>query len=169
MAVSTFIGDPNLSGPETRYEWLEIQSPTHPDLVVLSSFWEARADKDGVVIGRDLPSRPIARLLRNLIVVEPDSDHQDYRVRLAGSASLRRFGRDISGERISEHFGSVDFVSRRDQMRMVQRTGKPIFCRGKVFRHETMVIDLEFAILPATSPDGTSRWIVVGLFYFLGG
>ena len=62
-----------------------LEVPTHPKAIRLLEFWNERA-VDGIVIGRDVPSRKIADLLSHISIGEPIEGGTDFRIRLAGSS-----------------------------------------------------------------------------------
>lgn len=128
-------------------------------------FWEHRP-ADGIVIGRDVPSRPIARLLNRVIIYEPVDDHHDLRVRLAGTGVRRRFAHDITGQRMSELFGPAEFPIRfRTTMEAIEQNA-PRMARVTHGSENREVLRLELLILPVVAPNGSDRWALTFCFYF---
>jgi hypothetical protein len=128
-------------------------------------FWEHRP-ADGIVIGRDVPSRPIARLLKKIIVFEPVDDRRDLKVRLAGTELRRHFEHDITGRKMSELFCPAEFPMRfRIVMEAIEKNVPPM-ARVVVGTGDCEVSRLELLTLPAIAPNGSDRWALVFCFYF---
>ena len=66
----------NLEEVRTR-----IDVPSQYGARLLLDYWRARQAEDGFVVGRDVPSRRLACVLRNLAIYEPIEDGRDFRVR----------------------------------------------------------------------------------------
>jgi hypothetical protein len=141
-------------------------APAHPDSRRLLEYWQQCEAKGGIVVGRDIPSRAIANLTSSLQVVEPIDGGRDFRIRLAPSGLLRRFGSDVTGKTMSELFDDQQFARYADGLRQILRTRQPTTLDIRVLEngHETMHI--ETIGLPVKSPDGKSDWILAGTFYF---
>ena len=69
----------------------EIPTPTQYGACLLLDQWKTREQRGGFVVGRDVPSRDLASILRNIGLFEPIDGAADFRVRLAGTAFMRRF------------------------------------------------------------------------------
>jgi hypothetical protein len=147
-------------------EFKVIAEPAHADSAALLEFWHARMADGGFVVGRDVPSRPLARLLRNLTVYEPTADGRDLRVRLAGATIRRRFDRDITGQKLSELFSPEDFTHHSRGTFKAIRTGRPVVLDSKLKRNGVIEMHLEIVVLPVLAPDLVTPWVLVGLFYF---
>ncbi len=128
-------------------------------------FWEQRP-ADGIMIGRDVPSRAIARLLNRNIVYQPVDSGGDLKVRLAGSALRQRFEHDVTGWKMSEMFGPAAFPIRfRTTMEAIE-SGKPRMVRVAHKINNLEILHLELLILPVVAPSGGDRWALVFCFYF---
>ena len=142
-----------------------IAAPRHPDSKKLVAFWNA-SGPDGIVMGRDVPSRKIANLLSHIMVWEPLDDSSDMNVRLAGAALQRRFAGDLKGRMMSELFPPSDF---RDHLRNalgVIESGAPLVLDSHVSCGKIEQLHLEVVMLPIASPDRAHRWLLAGSFYF---
>src|SRR5690348_10948974 len=91
-----------ITGQKTDVVFTEIESPTHEQARELLAYWQERMEKGGFVMGRDIPSRQIAHLMKNLIVREPVEGGRDFRYRLVGTVLMERLGRDVTGLLISD-------------------------------------------------------------------
>jgi hypothetical protein len=129
-----------------------IAAPTNFGAQLLLDTWRKRAADGGFVIGRDLPSRALGSILRNLAVFEPIDNQTDFHVRIAGTGMLRRFGRDITGVRLSEVFAPQLFERRKAMIFAAIHSGR------KPLRFEVVV-------LPVLAPDRVTPWALAGLFY----
>jgi hypothetical protein len=151
---------------EHQYSWYEIDSVSHRDLSALRDIWLDHSMKDGMIAGRDLPSRKTASLLPNLLLLEPTKDHRDFYIRLAGTWTQQRFGRELKGLHVSEILDTKDFECRKAQLEQVIAQQKPIYCRSQIRQSGQLVLDSEFGIFPILASDKISKWAFVGIFYF---
>lgn len=128
-------------------------------------FWDRRP-ADGIVIGRDVPSRAIARLLNRVIVYEPIDDHHDLKVRLAGTAVRHRFGHDITGQKMSELFSPAEFPIRFQTVMEVIERNEPRMARIVHGSTDVEILRIELLTLPVVAPNGGDRWALTFCFYF---
>ncbi len=154
-----------IENENTESEYRIIDTLTHPDASTALRFW-ARRPHDGLMIGRDVPSRAIARLLSHVIVYAPNEDGSDAVVHLAGSGLRMRFGRDVTGLKLSQIFVPEDFRVRLEALHDVITRGEP---RLAEIIHHTSDIELlrvELLTMPVTAPNGIDRWVLAFAFYF---
>jgi len=154
--------------PEERQTEIHtaLVEPVHFGARVLRDYWQDRCAHGGLVIGKDVPSRQVASILRNLLVYEPVDDGGDFLVRLAGSAALRRFGRDVTGLKMSALFPRPVFERRRDVVNAALRTGEPFIRDVRVTRDGRPELRFEFIGVPALSPDRAAKWLLSGIFFY---
>ena len=143
----------------------EISRPTQYGACLLLDHWRSRDARGGFVVGRDVPSRELAPVLRNLVLYEPIEEGKDFRVRLAGTAFLRRFGRDITGLKLSDVYESGHFDTEHANLAEVIRTRKPYIVDAKVKREDRIYMRFEILRLRVLSPDRKDPWVMGGLFY----
>jgi hypothetical protein len=141
-----------------------LRHPVHFGARLLLNHWREKQAKGGMVVGRDLPARALSPALRHLILYEPLDGGHDFRVRLAGSANLRRFGRDITGTRLSDLFDGNAFDWRRKTLARVLTTREP--CSSDVLLKRNRGDSLRFEVLtvPVLNEAGV-RWALGGIFY----
>ena len=147
----------------TEYEVLA--APTHPDAAKALAFWQARP-ADGILIGRDLPSRAIASLLSHVIVHEPINGGNDLKVRLAGTAVRRRFGRDITGSTLSELFPATSFPYRLRSVMSAIETGEPQFADCQLSNGNLDLLHSQLLIMPVLAADRVTKWAMTVVFFF---
>jgi hypothetical protein len=111
--------------PPPRETFLPMHAPRHLHARRLHEHWSER--QDAFVIGRDIPSRALAPVLRNVAVLEANDDHTDFNVRLAGTAWLRRFGYDVTGTMLSQLYDRETFAGRRQLLWTLLKDGAPVF------------------------------------------
>jgi len=150
---------------ELHDEFRVIAAPNHPKAQKLYAFWQEHAEH-GIVIGRDVPSRPIADLLSSISIYEPVNDGTDLRVWLAGTSMRRRFGNDITGKLMSELYTPDDFRAHLEDARLSLEAGRPTFIDSRLSIGAVEQMHLEVVVLPVLAPDGISRWVLAGVFYF---
>jgi hypothetical protein len=166
QALGLVWGDVDAQAAGFRETFTVMREPSHCDARHLFDFWRTCSDEGGFVIGRHVPSRPLARVMSHLVVYEPLEDASDFRARIAGTSLLRRFGRDISGSRLSQLFEPEAFEIQRDDMRMLLRTGQPCVLEVKATVDNYPVLHFEIVALPVLAPDRHTPWILSGLFYY---
>ena len=98
--------------PDIHTRYATVEHARHPDALKLLAFWDARP-ADGIVMGRDVPSRAIASLLRNISILEPTEDRSDLRIRLAGASLLKRWNGDVKGRNCRNCFLSANSATIR--------------------------------------------------------
>jgi hypothetical protein len=163
QALGLVWGDVDTPSYEPDEHSMPLAAPVHFGARLLFEYWEERAAHGGIVIGRDVPSRKLSSILRNLAVYEPLEG--DFRVRLAGAAFLRRFGRDVGGARLSELFDGRAFERRRDNLLEILRTGQPAIHDVQVPQRKRAPLHFEALALPALSPTRTTGWLLGGMFF----
>ena len=127
---------------------------------------EWRKAEGGFVVGRDIPSRALSSVLRNIAVFEPVDG--DYHVRIAGTALLTRFNRDISGAQLSELLSPAMFARRSKWLRYAIGGNRPILHRIVMQQGNRKPLSFELIFLPALAPDGHTPWAIAGFFYYEG-
>ncbi len=169
MSDSVVLGTPvHRPSAEFRYPKTVIAVPEHPSSVELIEHWHAQEATGGMRMGRDMPSRAIAKFLSNIVVCEPVGEWTDGRIRLAGSALTQRFGRDIQGTLISELYGNDPDGGAMllQNAKLAQKTREPGLLSTRVCKGQVEVMRFEVVALPIWAPDGTTHWSLVGVFRF---
>ena len=151
------------SGIDSEYR--SITTPVHPQAAKVLAFWDARP-ADGIIIGRDVPSRAIASLLSHVIVHEPINGGSDLKVRVAGTAVRRRFGRDITGENMSKLFPALTFPDRLKSVLTAIETGAPQFADCHLSNGSFEILHSELEILPVFARDRISKWAMTVVLFF---
>ena len=151
--------------PDLRDHYAIVQSAQHPQTRKLIEFWNARGP-DGIVVGRDVPSRAIAPLLSHIAIWEPADGGRDLRIRLAGASLRRRFGIEIKGRLMSELFPPGDFRNHLAGTLQVLETGTPMIVDSRLIRRTVEELHLEIAVLPVRSPDRKTGWVLSSVFFF---
>ena len=142
-----------------------LEAPTLIKAQELFAFWKMH-EKDGIVIGRDIPSRAVAGLLSSIAIYVPENDGADFRVHLAGTSVRKRFGGEITGERMSDLFLPADFLDHSKALREVLNTGQPLVLDSRLSAGVVEKLHTELVILPVLAPNKIDKWVLVGFFYF---
>jgi hypothetical protein len=144
-----------------------VEVPRHADAQRLLDYWRAVMQEFGDFrMGRDIPSRPIASLLKNIVINEPTADRSDMRVRLSGSAVRRRFDGKMDGRLLSEVFTPAEFAQNLVLSNRALATGKPVMFDSVVKRRVVEELHAEVVLLPIVDRDGITPLLLVGIFYF---
>lgn len=154
-----------IEGGLTQSEFVPIDGLTHPNAEAALQFWAERPS-DGIHIGRDVPSRLIARLLSHVTIYEPLSDGSDFKVHLAGSGIRRRFGRDITAETMAQIYSPSDMPVRLETLLEVVSCNEPRMTRITHRAGKVDVLKMELLQLPVVAPNGHDRWVLTFVFYF---
>ena len=139
-------------------------APCHRDAQKLLDFWNERGRV--LVMGRDLPSRPIARLLPNLAILDYRAARQDFRVRLAGFSLVRRFGRDIGQHYLSEVVPNRQFEGLRDLLMEARDTGVPLIQDIRIKSPMRPLLHYEMLLLRVLAVDLQNPLVLMGMFFF---
>lgn len=142
-----------------------VEQAEHADAQKLMAFWQARPS-DGIVMGRDVPSRAIAGLLKNIAILEPTADRTDMHIRLAGASLLKRWGGDVKGRMLSQLFSPGEFRDHLAVNLAVIDGNRPAIVDSRLTAGPVDTMHMEVVLLPVVSPDHKSRWVLSGLFYF---
>lgn len=146
-----------------RHEaFLPIETPRHVHARLLHEQWRAR--ENTFVIGRDIPSRPLAPVLKNVAVLEPNRDHSDFHVRLAGIAWMRRYGCDVTGAMLSQLYDTETFAGRRDLLQALLKDGIPLFREVKLMDSGNIYLHYEMVALRAIRTDRGGPCVLTAIF-----
>ena len=151
--------------PKRGARIIQLAEPTLPKAIKLIEFWRAHQPQ-GVVVGHHVPSREIAPLLSSLVLYEPVNDGEDWRIRLAGAALLRRFGRDVAGHLISALYPRDHFLILRSRAINVLKSNAPHTDDVVIRSSERTLQHFETVHLPVYAPDRSAQWDMAGYFYF---
>lgn len=145
-----------------------VKDPAHPSTIGLVAHWRACQAQGGMRMGRDIPARAIAPLMKDLIVSEPIGDWEDARLRLVGSATRDYFGRDVTGLTMNEVFAGQ--LSDRD---MLLAGAKACIAKNRPGTVEQILLDngrevlrQEMTAMPLLAPSGDAHWIITTTFNF---
>jgi hypothetical protein len=154
---------------ELEHRMTVVQTPAHPRSIQLLAYWRECGARGGMRMGRDMPSRAIGSLLRDLCVSEPIGDWADARIRLAGSTMAEYFGRDVSGMLMSQIVGDGrenDFQLMMNGSRYATANNKPGTIEHLLLDEGRVALRQEMTAVPIWSPEGDTRWLVTGTFNF---
>jgi hypothetical protein len=139
-----------------------LKNPVHSGARLTFENWREKHDAGGFVVGRDLPSRALASMLRNLAIYEPVDG--DFRVRVAGTGLVRRYGCDVTGLMLSQIYDPRGLQRQHDAM-MKAKNGAAAFSDVKLMRAGKIELQYETLQLPVLSPDLSQSWVLGGFFY----
>ena len=141
-----------------------LSAPAHRDARYLHAEWHKHASAGGFMVGIHIPSRKLGRVLPALSLYDPIGGGRDFRVRLAGTALRRRFGRDITGAKLSEVFSGKRFDYYAGRMRRVLTDGEPFSLDLRMVGEGITQLRFEWLGLQVFSPDCRHPWIMTGHF-----
>ncbi|MBV9064086.1 MAG: PAS domain-containing protein [Alphaproteobacteria bacterium] len=151
--------------PQPAREIVEpLEEPKHLHAKLLFEKWQVHVPE--FTIGRELPSRALASVLRYLALIEPVGEFEDFRLRLAGTAWLRRFGFEVSGWKLSQLYQGAELEGWRTRLRETLEHGRPVCCDVKVVGDGGMQLHSEMLSLPVLSPKAGNGCALVGLFHY---
>jgi hypothetical protein len=151
-------------GGAFRQESVMRASPNHPDGRRLLDLWQERSG--ALVVGRDIPSRRLSRLLPNLALCDYRAAPGDFRIRLAGFAFIRRFGKDISHHYLSEVLGERDHECLHSAMTSVRDTGSPVIIEARIHNQAQQMLRFETILLRVLAADRSTPLVLAGMFFF---
>ena len=167
MRNEVVLGRPVLNQlPVHRFVRTVLDRPNHPNAQALLEFWREHEKAGGIRMGRDIPSRALAKFLPNIIIAEPLNNWADARIRLAGTAFMERFGRDVAGE-LTSHLYADDPDGAALLLKLARQAAeirKPGMIDLRIRADEIEVFHIETVLLPIFAPDGATCWALVGAF-----
>ncbi len=162
---SSIMNDASKGYTGLKTEYRTITTLAHPESPKALAFWDARP-ADGIIIGRDVPSRAIASLLSHVIVHEPIKGGSDLKVRVAGTAIRRRFGDDITGKTMADLFPTPDFPNRLQSVLTAIETDTPQLADCCISTSSFDILHSELVIMPVLAPDRVTKWGLTVVFFF---
>jgi hypothetical protein len=154
-----------ITGQSLRLAFEERAAPSHADAQALLDYWNVCRQNGDFVMGRDIPARAVARLTKNLFVLEPIEAGRNFRFRLVGTVLLNRFGRDVTGAAVSEVYDAAATKDLVASLNKVLASAAPVFLDVRVHGVLGEIRYPETVLLPMTSPDGHAAWVLGGVFY----
>ncbi len=165
QALGMILGDVDASAHDFEETRKTLPEPAHFGARAVLAHWQEKQAAGGLVFGKDLPSRELSTALRNLMIYEPLDGGRDFRVRVAGSALIRRFGRDIKGLLLSELFDGAMFAHQRDEMNVLTQDRKPVSIDVSLRSGRRNGLKFEVLYLPILASENGPAWPMVGIFY----
>jgi hypothetical protein len=150
--------------PDSEEHPVSKSAPEHFGAKLTFHNWQEKHRSGGFVVGRDLPSRALAGVLRNLAIYEPMQGGADFRVRVAGTGLVRRYGCDVTGLLLSQLYEPLAFERQVAQMAKT-RHGAQVFAEVRMVRGPRVELQYEMLQLPVRSPDLQQSWVMGGFFY----
>jgi hypothetical protein len=139
-----------------------LDGPAHPHAKLLLDNWRMR--ELDFTIGRDIPARPLGSVLRYLAILDPMAE-PEFRVRLAGTAWLRRYGRDVTGLLLSDLYMDDELLVWQELLRETVLGGGPISRDATLIGEGGLQLHFEILALPALASNGHDPCVMAGLFY----
>jgi hypothetical protein len=145
-----------------------VAQPVHPSTLLLFAHWQSCEAQGGMRMGRDIPARAIAALMKDLTVAEPVDDWADARLRLVGSGMAAHFGRDVTGALMTEVFAGE--TGDRDMLlagvKAVIQQNRPGTVEQTIIDKGREILRQEMTVFPLYAPNGEDRWALTGTFNF---
>lgn len=165
QALGLIRGEVDSRAPDYRECCVRLIAPKHAGADLVLRVWQERVAAGGFLVGRDVPSRVLSRVLHNLAVFEPVAGARDIRVRLAGTAFYRPFDRDVTGARFSELFDPPAFERNCNLLIETIQSGNPTVLAIERAQGSRVLTRYECLLLPVLSPDRAAHWVLAGLFF----
>lgn len=162
QALGQVWGRLDANAPDFKETATSLAAPKHYGAQLLLDEW--RKAEDGFVVGRDIPSRALSTILRNIAVFEPFE--RDFRARIGGTALLHRFGRDITGARLSELYTPATFARRCKWLGDAMNGNRPVIHKIEMQQGTRKPLSFELVFLPVLAPDLCTKWALAGFFYY---
>jgi hypothetical protein len=153
---------------ECEHRFRFVTAPVHPATLALLAHWHDCQARGGMRMGRDIPARGIAALMKHLIVSEPIGDWEDAHLRLVGSGMAEHFGRDVTGLTMNEVFAGD--LSDRDMLLAGAKTciasNRPGTVEQTLLDQGKEVLRQEMTAMPLLAPNGGEHWLLTATFNF---
>jgi len=152
--------------PQTGFKQCESRrsAPCHADARLLLDYWYERGRV--LVMGQDLPSRRIAKALPNLAILDWRSANNDFRVRLAGFALVRRFGYDIGHRYLREIVTGEEHERLRALFLEVRNSGLPAVRDVTIRSSDRPPVHYEMIAVRVLAVDRETPLVLMGMFFF---
>jgi len=117
----------------------------------------SRADIDPI----DLPG-----LLANLILIDVSKSVPQFRIRLAGTDIVSRYGAELTGKSLDDIDLGGDLAQIKEQYEETVRRQMPTYCRHFIETKKHKLLRYERLLLPLSS-DGSTVDMLLGAIYAL--
>jgi hypothetical protein len=126
-----------------------------PVLSALWRYWEQQRGSRAMPRRRDIDPVEIPRLLPHLLLIERAQDGR-YRYRLAGTAVVDAYGRELTGRLVDEVIPAPRRAIAERHYSTVFTTSRPIFVRNKYAPRNATEFVVSRIVLPLSTDDGAS-------------
>jgi hypothetical protein len=166
LALGLSVDDNASPAADIEEQCTALAAPRHRQARELFEHWRDVHARGGFIVGVHIPSRKLARLLPALSLHEPVDGGRDFHTRLAGALLLRRFGRDITGRRLTHLFGPKRHAFHCGLMQRTVQHGEPFVLDVRAKREGLTRLHFELLGLQVFSPDCRHAWVLSGHFHF---
>lgn len=153
------------SNDDVREVRAPLAAPSHAGAQRLLDYWWEHQPRGGIVVGKHLPSHTLRTELKSLAIYEPVDGGREFRVRLAGTAYLRRFARETGGLRLSEFLARENLMEHRWLLANAIGMAAPLVHDVRVVVGKKTYIEFETLHLKVWAPDMRAAWALEGLFF----
>jgi hypothetical protein len=142
-----------------------LASPTHDAAKALLAYWRQKCPPGGLPRRTDIVAAEIPLLLPDLMIIEPVVGVSDWEYRLVGQRLVTRYGFDWTGKHMS---ALLDDATAAEAIRFydaVAAARAPAIVTGRMQAKGDESVLYECAALPILGRDGTSVWVLLGVFF----
>lgn len=145
--------------------FIPLAKPCHTSAQKLLEFWDNRP-ADGIVVGRDIPSRQIASLLSHITMWEPVAGGRDYMMRYMGETLRARYRGYAVGRLMSELLSPDLFAYQIDSfMQLIANDTVEVLDIAQS-HNGCNYLHYEVVAFPVLASNAKEHWAVAGTFYF---
>lgn len=143
---------------------------SHPTLVALYRYWDAKRGGRGMPARLDLDPSDIVALLPHLYMVDVQREPLRFRYRLIGTAIADFLGRDYTGRMVDEAtYGQGESLDRLLRLfSLVVATARPVAYKGNIWYVPGRAWREVEALLLPLAPDDATVNIILGGYVTVG-
>ncbi|MGB8600733.1 MAG: hypothetical protein WCD42_00905 [Rhizomicrobium sp.] len=145
--------------------FIPLAHPCHTFAQKLLDFWKDRP-ADGIIVGRDIPSRKIASLLSHITMWEPVAGGRDYQMRYMGETLRARYSGYVVGKLMSELLSPDLFAYQLDSFMQLASDDTAEVLDIAQSHNGCNYLHYEVVAFPVLPANAQGRWAVAGTFYF---
>lgn len=153
------------TGPIVSCTLVEVANPSLPLAVQLSTYYRSKCRFGEIPTRVGIDPSEMIPLLPYLFLMEPAEDGKDWRYRLYGTQLVDRVGSELTGRKLSEALcpqGAAETIAINNE---IARNGCARIFKGRMFGDPDVESFVETVKVPIRSRDGSSVWILGGLFF----
>ncbi|HUL05736.1 MAG TPA: PAS domain-containing protein [Candidatus Acidoferrum sp.] len=135
-----------------------------PKLHDLYEYWDAKRRGRAMPSRADLDPVEIPDLLANLILVDVSGSPPQFRIRLAGTDIVTRYGAELTGKRLDDIDLGSDLAQIKEQYEETALKVVPTYCRHFIETRKRKLLRYERLLMPLSGDGSTVNMLLGGIY-----